>query len=97
METFTFDTRLGRVVITAVLNNGIWDNVQFQMPAGFSSLPDSQYLEELITYAVLEGPIPVAGDTYDFTLDKEEGWPASWTWSDNTCGSALDAFTFTAV
>ena len=88
-NTFTYDSPVGHILISGDLTNGIYDNVIFIAPPAFHALPDSRYLEELITYATLEG----YGGDLSFSLDSEDN---SWNWSDDLCGEALQSLTFVA-
>ena len=82
-------------MIVADLNNCIWDNIRFCCHPGFTNMPNSSQLEELITYAVLEGPRPNVGEKYELILEQEEGYDPEWTWADNVVGKVINTFTFT--
>ena len=88
-NTFTYDSPVGHILISGDLTNGIYDNIIFIAPPAFHALVDSEYLEELITYATLEG----YGGDLSLSLDSEDN---SWNWSDDLCGEALQTLTFVA-
>ena len=96
-KTFSFTSAQGAITITADLREGIYDNIQFNASPSFHALPSSRYLEELITYAVLEGTKLDSGDMLDFVLDKEEGYPADWTWYGDEVGKVLGSFSAIAA
>ena len=92
-NTFTYDSPVGHILISGDLSECIYDNVIFIAPPAFHALPDSEYLEELITYATLEG----YGGDLSLSLDsEEESRYCRWTWSDDLCGEALQSLTFVA-
>ena len=94
-NTFTYDSPVGHILISGDRANGNYlsfrgyDNIIFIAPPAFHALVDSVYLEDLITYATLEG----YGGDLSFSLDSEDN---SWNWSDDLCGEALQSLTFVA-
>ena len=92
-NTFTYDSPVGHILISGDLTRGIYDNIIFIAPPAFHALPDSEYLEELITYATLNLWQDGREGDLSFSLDSEDN---SWNWSDDICGEALQSLTFVA-
>jgi hypothetical protein len=93
IESVTLTSSEGAVVIHSGLDieTHIYSFYSAVPDKAISDMPDSSYLMDLITYAVLEG---LDESVLSLSL-VDDGEDTSWTWTDDSeCGKVIRAITF---